>query len=152
SSIGQFFDDSESVPGFSAIGALGAASAGVFGALSPVDAGVVVDGAVGTFGDGGCTGAVRGEGFAVLPGLAAVVAVHGVGVVGVPELAAVAVAVVAGGTQESSGVLAVAEGDARLVHVEGGDVSEAVGLDVDVLFFPGCALVFASEDFLGRRR
>ena len=93
-----------------AVGAGGcpaAARVGTF--LARVAAGVVINRAVAQLGDGGLSGAVGRERFAGLPGLAAVIAVDGVGVVLRPFAAVVLTGIPAGGADESALVFAVAQ-------------------------------------------
>lgn len=139
--IGEDVDDAKVFPGVAAIGGAGGAAAGVFGALLPVDAGVVVEGAVGEFHDAGFAGAVLGEGFGGLPGFAVVVGVDGVGVMMGPFRAVICLTVVAGRSNESAFVLPVAQGGAVLVHVHRGGVAFGVGVDFWSFLFPSEAVV-----------
>ena len=144
--VGEDVDDTEVFPGVSAIGGAGGAPPGVFWALLPVDAGVVVEGAVGKFDEAGFTGAVFGEGFGGLPSLAVVVGVDGVGVVIGPFRAVIFFAVVSGGSDKTAFVFSVAQGDAVLVHVHRGGVAFGVGLDFWGFLFPGEAVVGRAVD------
>ena len=139
--VGKNFCDVEVFPGVAAVGGAGGAAAGVFRALLPVDAGVVVEGAVGEFDDAGFTGTIFGEGFGGVPGLAVVVGVDRVGVVLGPLRAVVFFAVVSGGADEAAFVFSVAQGDAVFVHVHRGSMTIGVGKDFWVFFFPAEAVV-----------
>ena len=139
--VGEDVDDAEVFPGVSAIGGAGGAAAGVFWPLLPVDAGVVVEGAVGELDEAGFAGAVFGEGLGGLPGLAVVIGVDGVGVVVGPFRAVIFLAVVSGGSDEAAFVFSVAQGDAVLVHVHRGGVAFGVGVDFWGFLFPGEAVV-----------
>ena len=144
--VGEDVDDAEVFPGMSAIGGAGGAPPGVFWPLLPVDAGVVVEGAVGKFDEAGFAGAVFGEGLGGLPGFSVIVGVDGVGVVIGPFGGVIFLAVVSGGSDEAAFVFSLAQGDAVLVHVHRRGVAPGVGVDFWGFLFPGEAVVGRAVD------
>ena len=144
--VGEDVDDAEVFPSVSAIGGAGGAPPGVFWPLLPVDAGVVVEGAVGEFDEAGFAGAVFGEGFGGLPGFSVVIGVDGVGIVIGPFGGVIFLAVVSGGSDEAAFVFSLAQGDAVFVHVHRGSVAFGVWKDFWGFLFPGEAVVGRAVD------
>ncbi len=133
-------------PCYAAVFGDGGAATRGYGSCGPVDAGVVVDVAVGEFDECGFASSIFGEWFGGVPGFAVVITVDCVGVVVWPLFACVFAVVVAGRAYESAGVWAASEGDAGFVHMHGGGFAVDILVDGGLLGFPCFAVVGADEE------